>query len=243
MVKDILLILSFFLLFTAIFYYSVPLEIDIDVKILLTVSTFLFGIFSGFLIARQGTRYNAIRDALSKFDGTMSFIYRTSGHFGEEVQKKIGEILKRHYTPILESKIWYYPFTRKTTTLTDIHSLFEKTVGEKNLPSLQNTALSQILRALLESQTLRKNMISLYEERIPRSQWFLLIFLAIIIFVSLLTLPSYFNLSVSIFKGAFGAVLIFVFIFLQKLDMLEFFERRIGENSARDVLEIIEGRK
>jgi len=239
--RDIKYIFGFFIIFSAIFYIF-TIKSDIDVKVFLTVATFLFAIFSGFLIARQGTRYSAIRDDLNRFDGDMSFIYRASGHFGE-AQKEIGEILKKHYTPVLESKTWYYPFTHKTTTITDIHSLYEKVTGGKNLTSLQNAALSQTLRGLLEGQGLRKNMISLYEERVPRLQWFILYFLVIIILINLLIIPSQFEFLTSIFKGAFGALLFFVLIFLKKLDRLEFFEGAIGENSARDVLDIIEGEK
>jgi len=239
--RDIKYIFSFFILFSAVFY-SFTIESDIDVKLFLTIATFLFAIFSGFLIARQGTRYSAIRDVLNKFDGDMSFVYRASGHLGE-AQKEIGEILRKHYTPILESKTWYYPFTHKTTTITNIHSLYERIVGGKNLTSLQNAALSQTLRALLESQGLRKNMVSLYEERVPRLQWFIIGFLVTIIFVSLLIIPSQFEFLGSLFKGAFGTLLFFVLIFLRRLDRLEFFEGVIGENSARDVLDIIGEKK
>jgi hypothetical protein len=239
--RDIKYIFIFFILFSVVFY-SLPFKSDIDFKFFLTVATFLFAIFSGFLISRQGTRYSAVRDDLNKFDGYMSFIYRASGHFGE-VQKEIGEILKKHYTPILESKTWHYSFTNKTTTMTDIHSLYEKAVGGKNLTSLQSAALSQTLRAILECQSLRKNMISLYQERIPLSQWLLLGFLVFIILFDLLMFSSHLELLSSLLKGAFGAILIFVLILIRKFDRLEFFESMIGENSARDVLDIINGRK
>jgi len=128
--RDIFTIFIFFILFSVLFYNSAP-KSDVDFKLFLTIATFLFAIFCGFFIARQGTRYNAIRDLLSKFDGNMSFIYRASGHFGE-AQNEVAEILRKHYTPILKLKDWCYPFTHKTTTLTDLHSFCQKVVGEKN---------------------------------------------------------------------------------------------------------------
>jgi len=239
--RDIFTIFIFFILFSVLFY-NFTLKSDADPRLFLTISTFLFAIFSGFFIARQGIRYGAIRDLLVRFDGNMSFIYRVSGHFGE-AQKEIAEILRKHYTPILELKAWYYPFTHKTTTLTDINSFCQRVVGEKNLASLQNAVLSQIMVSLRECQGLRKNMIALYEERVPRSQWLILVLLILIILISLAIVPSQFDLFSSLLKGIFGSLLVFVLIFLWRLDLLEFFGGVIGENSARDVLNIIEGKR
>ncbi len=239
--REIKYLFIIFILFSVV-AYNFSLKSDIDFKLFLTIATFLFAIFSGFLIARQGTRYGAIRDVLTKFDGNMSFIYRASSHFGE-AQKEIEEILRRHYTPVLKLKAWHYPFTHKTTIITDLHSFCQKVVGEKNLASLQNAVLSQIMPSLRECQGLRKNMVALYEERIPRLQWFLLGFLAVTILINLFISPSHFEFLSSLLKGAFGAILVFVLIFLRKLDRLEFFEGAIGESSARDVLNIIEGKR
>lgn len=239
--RDIFTIFILFILFLVLFY-NFTLKSDADFKLFLTIATFLFAIFSGFFIARQGTRYGAIRDLLTKFDGNMSFIYRVSGHFGE-AQKEVAEILRKHYTPILKLKVWYYPFTHKTTTLTDLHSFCQRVVGEKNLASLQGAVLAQIMISLRECQGLRKNMIALYEERVPGSQWFILVLLTLVILISLLIIPSQFEFFSSLLKGIFGSLLVFVLIFLRRLDRLEFFGGMIGENSARDVLNIIKGKR
>jgi hypothetical protein len=45
-------------------------------NLFLSLSTFLFAIFSGFFIARQGRRYSQLRDEISRFDGSASAIYR-----------------------------------------------------------------------------------------------------------------------------------------------------------------------
>lgn len=239
--REIRYILIIFIILSVVFYIF-PFKSDLDFKLFLTIATFLFAIFSGFFIARQGTRYGAIRDVLTKFDGNMSFIYRASSHFGKE-QKEIEEILRKHYTPILELKAWHYPFTHKTTTITDLHSFCQKVVGEKNLASLQSAVLTQIMISLRECQGLRKNMVALYVERIPRLQWLLLSLLVVVILSNLLMFSSYFEFLSSLLKGVFGTILVFVLIFLRKLDRLEFFEGVIGENSARDVLNIIEGKR
>lgn len=227
-----------------IFFYAVPFQPRIDDKIFLTATTFFFSILAGFFISRQGNRYSAIRDKMTTFDGSMSFIYRSLGHFGKLEQKEGGVILKNYYSPILKKRLWDYPFTHKITTLTDLHALFDKLAdGKKNITSIQNSALSQAMVALRESQMVRKNIVALKEERVPVAQWILMSFLGALLIVTLSAIPSYADVVVSLFKGAFAGITIFILIILRQLDRLEFFEGVMGENSANDVLNIIKGER
>jgi len=227
-----------------LFFYAVPFRPGIDDKIFLTATTFFFSILAGFFISRQGNRYSAIRDKMTAFDGGMSYVFRCLGHFGKLAQKEGAEILKKYYSPILKERMWDFPFTHKTTTLTDLHALFEKLGnGKKNITPIQNTALSQAMVALRESQMIRKNIVALKEERVPFAQWILMSFLGILLIVTLSAIPSYGDLVVSLFKGAFAAITVFILIILRQLDHLEFFEGVMGENSANDVLSIIKGER
>ncbi len=92
-------------------------------------------------------------------------------------------------------------------------------------------------------QQIRKNMIALHHERIPKFQWVLLYFLAGVLFLTLSIIPSQGLIYSSILKAAFGSAIIFVFIMLRKFDRLEFFEKTIGEESAQDILNIFAGKK
>jgi hypothetical protein len=239
--KDIFIILLLFIFFTAIFY-NFSIKIETDFKLFLTIATFLFAIFSGFFISRQGDRYDNIRNSLTQFDGNISFIYRAAGHFSK-IQNFMATILKKHYQPIFKFKSWSYPFTHKTSTLTDIHLLWDNATQKKKLTKIQESALTQTLVALRQCQRLRKSMIALYQERVPFSQWFILSLLTLVILFSLLLIPSELEILNSMLKGTFGATLVFVLIFLKRLDHLEFFGGMIGENSAEDVLDIIKGKK
>jgi len=231
-----------FVLFS-IFFYVVPFQPQIDDKIFLTASTFFFAILAGFFIARQGDRYSAIRDKMTTFDGSMSFIYRSLGHFGLSAQKEGGVILEHYYLPILKKQLWDYPFTHKTTVLTDFHALFESLANGKNITPIQNSVLSQVMVALREAQLARKSIVALKEERVPFAQWILMSFLGMLLIITLSAIPSYADVVIAFLKGAFAGITIFILIILRKLDRLEFFEGAIGENSANDVLNIIKGER
>ncbi|TSC83162.1 MAG: hypothetical protein G01um101419_208 [Parcubacteria group bacterium Gr01-1014_19] len=175
-------------------------------------------------------------------DGNLSAIYRVSGHLGGDVQKRVGEIIVSYFEPILVNKSWDYNFTHKSTTITSLHQLLEETLKAGQPAGLVSVATSQIFVALREMQLVRKNMVALREERMPKSEWILIYFLAAIFLVIVaVTIPSQYLLLSAVLKAAFVTSMLFVAMLLRQLDNLKFFEGTIGESSARDMLAIIKG--
>lgn len=235
-------IIVFFLLL-AFAYYLIPDDKIIVDKTFLSLSTFLFAIFAGFFISRQGTRYSDIRRLMADFDGTMSSTYRAAGHFDEETQKEVGEIIIAHYKPILESGEWDYSFTHKTSTLTNLNLLFNKSIKEKGMEGIKGPAITRIFLGFHGAQLIRKNLVSLREERVPGFQWILIYIITIVLFLAVSAIPSKSLIIGSLIKSAFISSIFVVIIMLKKLDKLELFEGNIGAHSAEDVINIIEGKK
>jgi amino acid transporter len=234
----------FILLFiglSIIYYYNLFGDSGVD-KIFLTLSTFLFALFTGFFISRQAGRYGEIRKLTANFDGIMSSIYRTFGHFGTQAQQKAGEIIKNHYQMIVKDG-WDYPFTHKTSTLTDLHHLIENTVKRKGTGGVKAAATTRMISGLHDAQKTRKNMVALREERIPNFQWVLIYILTIILILTVSAIPSAYLLLGSIIKAAFIMSIFVVIVLLKKLDELKLFAGNIREHSAQDVVDIIEDKK
>jgi len=238
--KTILLIV--FLILGFLFYLLPDFDLEYY-QVFLTIASFLFAIFAGFYISRQGTRYSNIRDQITKFDGEMSAIFRQFGHLSITSQKQVKKIISKHYNKILKEKSWDYHFINKSTTITDIHNLVHKYAPNKPLPSLKHLALQRVLTALENLQVIRKNMIALHQERIPPFQWVVIILLSLILLISLSLIPSQYNFSLDILKSFFGTIVIGVIILLYEFDNLRFFEGTIGQSSAEDILEIFKGKK
>jgi len=240
-IKFIVIILITLVAFICL-YYFIPIRGNFD-KTFITISTFVFTICTGFFISRQGSRYSEIRKSVSNIDGNFSSIYRSSGHLGIEVQKKVGLIIKNYYQNILESKIWNYNLTHKTTTLTDIHKLLES-VAIGTLSPIASAAVARLILCLGNIQLERKTLVALCEERIPLFQWITTYFLSFTLLFTLFVAISSNNLFVESFlKGVFSTSVVIIIILLKQLDRLELFEGIIGEHSARDVIEIIENKK
>jgi len=236
-------VLVFLVLTLSILYYFIPFKIVSASNIFLTISTFLFAIFAGFFISRQGQRYSSIRDQIAEFDGEMSSIYRSFGDMSLSLQNKAKKIIEAHYLKILKNKSWDYHFTHKTNTITALHNLCQSSFKDKSLKNLDHLSLQRVLVALERLQVIRKNMVSLYNERIPAFQYILIYFLGILLLATVSIIPSQFNVLESILKGAFGTCAIFILILLHDFDRLRFFEGLIGERSAQDVLDIFSGKK
>lgn len=234
------LILLFIILSGLYFYDFLHLE-EID-KTFLTLATFLFALFTGFFISRQATRYGDIRKLTANFDGIMSSVYRAYQHYGVGPQKKVGEIIANHYKATLEGG-WDYHLQNKSTTLTDMHTLTEETVNKVGSDGIKNAITTRIILGLHDAQKIRKNMVALHDERIPNFQLALIYILTVILVVTVSTIPSDGLILGSLVKAAFIVSVVVVVILLRKLDSLELFAGGIGEKSARDALDIMEGKR
>lgn len=240
-IVQVLVVVLFFVLWYIYYTYDFGAH-DTD-KVFITTTTFFFSIFTGFFITRQGNRYTKIREIISTFDGKMSGIYRVAGNLSTTVQDKIGVTIKEHYNKILETKSWDYHFTHKSNTISSIHQVLEEEIGSNKQETLRNQAVGRILSNLGDCQVLRKNMVMLYQEKIPAFQWFLIFLFMFILLATITVIPSVGFALGSLLKSAFAVSIISVVVILFNLDDLHLFEKFIGENSAKDVVEIIHGNK
>ncbi len=237
-----ILLLILFILITLLFY-KVNFGAGNTDKIFITITTFFFSIFTGFFITRQGSRYTKIREIISNFDGKMSGSYRVAGNISQIVQDKVGATIKAHYEKILESKKWDYHFVNKSNTISSIHKILEEEIGSSKQETLRNQSVGRVLANVGDCQVLRKNMIMIYQERIPSFQWFLICFFVLILLCAVSVIPSSGFVLGSILKSAFVVSILSVVVILHNLDNLHLFENFIGENSAKDVIDLIEGSK
>lgn len=240
--RELKLILIFAILF-AIFYFA-PVNSSVELaSIFLTVSTFIFAILAGFFINRQANRYTSIRNTIANFDGNISALYRSFATLAKAAQKQAGKIIKGHYQKILDEGKWDYHFTHKSTTITDLNNLLAKTVGNKKYSSLKNETINNMLASLDSLQLARKSMVALQVERMPLGEWILILILMVLQLYSLLLIPTESEIFSTILKAFFGTLIIQIVILLHELDSLKLFEKTLGESSARDIINIIEGKR
>jgi hypothetical protein len=233
------LLLALFIAVTFIFW-TVDFGGEDTDKIFITITTFFFSIFTGFFISRQGARYSKLREIISTFDGKMTSIYRAAQNLSPVVQKEVGEIVKTHYERVLADSNWEHHFSKDTNVISSIHKVLEERIGGEKQEALRNQAIGRMMTGLSDCQVLRKNMVMLFQERIPTFQWFLILFFLAMLIIAISVLPSVGALLPSALKAAFAVSLISVIIILKNLDNLHLFEGFIGESSAKDVVSIVQ---
>lgn len=242
MSKKLTIILS--ALFVSFFFFNGYFDFStygLD-KVYLTVSTFLFSVFNGFFISRQSTRYSDIRNNLSRFDADMTIVYRESSHLEKEEQSHVGNLIREHYEILLKKKDWTYYFTHKSHLISNMHAYIQ-VCGNINMDKVRGECLQKMMGTLDDAQIVRKALVSLKEETIPKLQQIFIYVLAVILFLAVLTLPSQDLVLASLFKSVYMMTIVMVVILLKKFDDLTLFEGTIGEHSAKDVINIIDGEK
>jgi len=224
-------------------YYFIDLPFAQFDNIFISITIFLFATLVGFFISRQAARYGQIVAKVTDFDGNISFLFRSIGVFDKKYQNISAEILGKHYREIQSHGDWDFYFSQKTTTIADMHELFVACARSGDLDPAQSAIVSRAFFGLGEMQKIRKNLIALYQEKIPYFQWVFIFFLTAILIFTVSFLPSTGIVSASLVKAAFSTAVIFVISMLWQLNHLTFFETMVGASSAQDVLDIIAGSK
>ena len=206
----------------------------------LSLGTFLFSIFNGFFISRQANRYNEIRNYISKIDANLTILYRESTHIGGAFTKKIGKIILEYYET--RKKGWNDYIKHKSTTITDIHKTIDSEY-KKNNENIHGEAMRKMLVVVDDLQVQRKALVTLSEERVTRYQYTIVLLLASVLIASFSSINTQGVIADSFIKSVLITTVGVVIWTLHQFDELRIFEGMIGEHSAKDVVEIIKGKK
>lgn len=228
-----------FIILYALLVFEVNLVVP-EYSDIVVATTFFFTIFSGFFITRQNERYSRIAEEVANSDGLFSFMYRISGLL-PRIQKEVREIIRTHYTKIVESGNWAYHVLNPSVTLTRLTNAFAKASEEEiSKPGIE-PAYESIWSTISELQIIRKKIIGLYNARLLFSQWLLICVLGGLVVFSFDFIPSS-SVLINILKIIFGASVLLVLVLLWQLDSLTIFGKGFGEKSAQDIFRIIDER-
>jgi len=234
----IILILCFIIIYS-VFVFEVKLNISLDfASQLIVASVFFFALFSGFFITRQNDRYNDIINIIAERDGLYSTLYRVFGLI-PRIQSEMREIIKVHYTRILDNNDWAYNEFHPSTTITRLtNTMGSVTDGEVDLVK-NNNLFDGIWGAIQILQGNRKKIIAAYKQRLLLFQWIL-----IYVFAGLTIISFHFLQTdlfwVNILKIVFSTSVFLIMILIKQLDNLSIFGKDFSHNIAHDVLRILD---
>src|SRR3989338_1720822 len=211
-----------------------PVRIDLpSVEIILTISTFLFAIMSGFYISRLDTRYDQLRSLVASEDAHILSLYKIAQLFGAPFAKRIANHIDLYLISSYDFPISHYAYKN---TAQHYLALWDEA---RTIKSQQpQTAYQNFLGLLANMEHERNTSSTVAAERLSIAQWAMLILLAINILVSmfgLLTPNWYIQLSIILF----ASILVLIILLIRDLQNLMIGQTALLEESGQEVLEFI----
>lgn len=159
-----------------ILVFTVPgVGLSDEINMLLTASTFLFAILSGFLIARMNSRYDKIKENVSNEDSGYIQLYKLVEINNKNLLKKLIELIDRSYIMFYDFWITSEAYIKERDTTYKIYDLFRKSMGRSE------EIYSEILVQLDEIEASSKMNQNLLEENVSKGQWVVLLSLVFVI--------------------------------------------------------------
>lgn len=240
----ILYVVTFFIVASLSFYALPNLKLSTPLdELYLQMVIFLFATLVGFSISRQNARYREIIKELTSFDGGITAMFREFGTFDQEYQDRFEEIAREHYYPIIENRKWDWNLVNKSTTLSRTYELIDELSVDRDFSDVERMSASNIRKILSDMQRNRKDLVALHAERVQDFLWFVIYFLCLILVITIASVSSYGLMLESILKSAFTTTVVATAVMLRRLDNLELFESFVGEKSAKDILDIFDGKR
>ncbi len=100
-------LVSLFVFVVLALYFPI-LNLKEEVRIIITTSTFLFGIFAGFVIASRLTRYAKYRELLTNETGSLIALYKYAKTIDEKYAKKIADAIEKYLIKSFEHEVYEY---------------------------------------------------------------------------------------------------------------------------------------
>jgi len=185
---------------------------------LLSVTSFLFGIFLAFAIANRQSRFNSIRTSLRKDDALLLSIYKLSASFGTETQNRCRLLIDDFLINSIDYELVDYD-----KSVNKFYELFDFFIKIEPKKESQREIYSNIIKILKESSISKKEVIHWLNEKMLSFEWGSLLVLASIILISLFVINNNSFISVLI-TVLLGSSLVLFLLILRNLDNLHWKE-------------------
>jgi membrane protein implicated in regulation of membrane protease activity len=196
-------------IFTVLSFVIPSAEVRPDgIELVLTVSTFLFAIFSGFFISRLTSRYDIMRDATSSEDAHWTTLYELGGYFEDDIKEQLGELIDKYFIIAFDVFELSKENHHNVHILHNIYQLFEKV--ELKEDSRGHEVYDDVIQTLGLIEADRNHKSVLVHQVMTSGQWAIVLILAAIIIGSMFSFgidELYFQLVTAVLSAVVVTVL------------------------------------
>lgn len=160
---------------------------------LLSVSSFLFGIFAAFSISNRHSRFDELKKAFKVGDASMLSVYRLSRVFGKNIQIKVQKLIDKWYSSTFDYLLKDYHMSWRES-----EELIDYVLNLHPKDDRQKVVYQELISSLEESVKNNKEIDYLIKDRIAKFEWGVLSTLGVIILFCLfyINTNNYFSISV-----------------------------------------------
>lgn len=207
-----------------------------NIDLILTVTTFLFAILSGFFIARLNSRYDKIISYISDEDSYWLSFYRSSSLLGEKFAAKIREEMDKYYIAAYDSGIGNFYYKQTSFYLQSIYEEMEK-IKLTDEPK-SSVVFENMMECLVEIEKNRNQSSVSTRERLTMGHWLILLLLAAIIVFCMFFLDLSFPYG-QILTVLLSTILVLVLLIIRDLQNLRLGGCALSIESGQEVFECI----
>jgi hypothetical protein len=207
-----------------------------EVKVILTIATFLFAIIAGFFISRLATRYNEIRRLIATADADLLNLYKISRNFGKKFEKKMTSLIDEYLIITYDSPLAKSHQGYKTASV-PFFQMWEE-VNALTLEQKRKIETSKLYDILMRLEQNRNNASGVASEKLNPGQWIMISLLASIVIFCIYYLKVdafYFQLITVLL----GTILILVLLLMRDLQHLMLGGKELLEESGQEVFEFM----
>jgi len=206
-----------------------------EVKLVLTISTFLFAILVGFFITRLNARYNAIRENTAEEDAYWLAFYKNTAVFGKKFQSKIRDLIDEYYIIAFDSDI----VVNYKPTMKIYKKIYNELVAIKKIKNEKENNLYDDMFSILLNIEIRRNKSAIVIlEKLTTGQWSIIIALASMIVFSIFYLSnaSFYLQAASVILST---TLVLILLIMRDLQNLRPSGQLIMAESGEEIFELL----
>ncbi|MEK6909196.1 MAG: hypothetical protein AABX23_04050 [Nanoarchaeota archaeon] len=215
----IILIIAFICLLALNVFYPRKIE-STFLTVLISIATFLFGIFISFSISDRHGRINELRNNDSLERGYLILMHKYAGTFGKKYQTEMAEAIDQYLISTLDYEIKDFHKNEKF-----VDAIYNKIESAKVTNDQQREIYSEFLDCFSSLIEARRKTIALITDRLSRFEWLVATFLPFIILLSTILTETN-SLIVAIISSILSVMILNITLFLYTLDSLSWKEER-----------------
>ena len=204
-----------------------------DVQTILTISTFLFAIVSGFFLSRLNDRYNQVRELVASEDAKWLSFYETSVFLGDDFQKRIADIIDEYYIIAYDFDLGKY-YKHNAPHVHRIYTELNKVKNFKN--DVSSESFDELVGLLEEVERDRNESTVLSSEKVTLGKWSIMIILGGIIIFSIyyLRVDELYSHAIAVMLSS---VLVLILLVMRDLQNFRLGGKPMVEESGEEVFE------